>query len=107
IFCQITAGYPYMVVYAYALYSGYALFLAYVTRRREHRIRAAIETAAVLLLPALLTLPYTSAISALMRLTTDRAGGDFQYAIAYPMGPLDFVGSLLFPPVATVEGCFY
>jgi hypothetical protein len=61
----------------------------------------------LLVIPILITLPYTRAISALMKVTSDRNGGDFSYATYFPYGPLDVVGSLIFPPVATVEGCFY
>lgn len=104
--CQATAGYPYFVVYSYGFYALYIAYLNWVEPGPLLKARLAKEVLFVAV-PMMLTLPYTSAVSRLMAVTTDRNGGDFNYAIEYTYGPLDFVGSLLFPPVVTVEGCFY
>jgi hypothetical protein len=106
IVCQATAGYPYFFVYSLLFYAGYALYLHWSTDWVDWKWRAGHQLATVAI-PILLTLPYTNAVSHLMAATTDRNGGDFTYATEYTYGPLDLIGSLVFPPVATVEGCFY
>ncbi|RYZ02308.1 MAG: hypothetical protein EOO73_32385 [Myxococcales bacterium] len=106
IFCQTTAGYPYFVVYSMLLYVAYALYLNWSTDFQDWKPRSG-RLLLALAAPTLITLPYTSAISQLMGATTDRDGGNYHYAVEYTFGPLDFVGSLVFPPVVTVEGCFY
>jgi hypothetical protein len=106
IFCQATAGYPYFVVYSLLFYAAYALYLHWSSAWLEWKWRAGHQLATIAI-PMLVTLPYTNAVSHLMAATTDRNGGDFTYATEYAYGPLDFIGSLVFPPVVTVEGCFY
>jgi hypothetical protein len=111
-FCQITAGYPYFVVYSFFLYGAYVLYLHWASEwgewseRKKSGGRLARQ-AFVLGVPILLSAPYASSVSHVMALTTDRAGGDFAYASEFQFGPVDVVGSFVFPPVATVEGCFY
>ncbi len=106
ILCQATAGYPYFVVYSFLFYAGYVLYLHWDSAWAEWK-RRVLRQGLLLAIPVLITLPYTRAIAALMKVTSDRNGGDFSYATFYPYGPLDVVGSLVFPPVATIEGCFY
>lgn len=106
IFCQVTAGYPYFVVYSLLLYGLYLSYLFWTTGLSGWRVRA-VQQVAMLAIPILLTMPYTNAISQQMAATTDRGGGNFAYAVEYTYGPLDLIGSLLFPPVVTVEGNFY
>lgn len=105
LFCQLTAGYPYFVVYSFFLYGAYALYLHWQSPG-ELRARL-VRLAFVLGTPVLLAAPYVSAVSRTLAVTTDRAGGDFAYATGHTFGPVDFVASALFPPGATVEGCFY
>jgi hypothetical protein len=104
--CEITAGYPYFVVYSCFLYGAYALDLHWTGPRPGWQRRAARQLG-ILLVPPLVTFPYTYTVSELMRVTTDRAGGQFGFASDYRFGPLDLLGSLVFPPVSTTEGCFY
>jgi hypothetical protein len=104
--CEITAGYPYFVVYSYFLYGAYALYLHWTEPRPGWKQRT-FRQLGLLLVPPLVTFPYTYAVWELMHATTDRAGGQFGYATDYPFGPLDLLGSLVFPPVSSVEGCFY
>jgi hypothetical protein len=106
LFCQLTAGYPYFIVYSFFLYAGYVAYLHLGTPGRQWRARA-LRQAFLLVTPVLLALPYTQAVSRLMSATTDRSGGDFAYATEHQFGPLDLLGSLVFPPVVTIEGCFY
>ena len=106
LFCQITAGYPYFVVYCSFLYAGYIAYLHWV-HPGAGWLRRLIRQVAMLAVPALVTAPYTSAVSQVMRATDSRAGGDFAFATFHPFGPMDLVGALVFPPVCTVEGCFY
>lgn len=106
VFCQTTAGYPYFAVYSLLFYAGYLAYLFWTTGLTDWRPRVILH-GATLLIPLLVTMPYTSAISQQMAATTDRGGGNFAYAVEYVYGPLDLVGSLIFPPVVTVEGNFY
>jgi hypothetical protein len=107
VFCQITAGYPYFVVYSFLLYAAYLLYLHVTTSFAEWKPRVGRQALAFGI-PFLVSLPYTGAVSALMAVTTDRGGGDFNYAAnEYTYGPVEFVGALIYPPVSTVEGCIY
>lgn len=104
--CEITAGYPYFVVYSYFFYTGYALYLQLRSGWKGWRPQA-LRKLILLAAPTLITLPYSTAVSGLMKVTTDRGGGSFAYATEHGFGPVDLMGSLLFPPIASVEGCFY
>lgn len=101
--CQITAGYPYFVVYSLFVYVGYTAYLHWTAPGAGRLLRQV----ALLGVPVLVTFPYTSAVSEVMKVTADRAGGDFAFATAHAFGPVDLVGAFVFPPVCTVEGCCY
>ena len=104
--CEITAGYPYFVVYSFMLYAGYCLYLHWIGARPGWQQRV-MRQFAIVAIPPLLTFPYTHAVSQLMAVTTDRGGGRFAFATDYQFGPVDLLGSLVFPPVTSMEGCFY
>jgi hypothetical protein len=108
LFCELTAGYPYFVVYSFFLYGAYALYLHWSYAHDDWKA-SAVRQVFLLVTPVLVTFPYTYAISQLMKVTSDRGGADFAYTTDRygPFGPLDLLGSLVFPPVASVEGCFY
>jgi hypothetical protein len=104
--CEITAGYPYFVVYSFMLYAGYCSYLHWVTPKAGWKPRA-LRQFAIIAIPPLVTFPYTQAVSRLMAVTTDRGGGRFAFATDYQFGPVDLLGSFVFPPVTSMEGCFY
>jgi hypothetical protein len=106
LFCEITAGYPYFVVYSFFLYAAYLVYLHLTlpTPDWKHRL---VRQLFLLITPVLLVAPYVSAVSAVTKVTRNRAGGDFGYGSAYDYGVIDLVGSFIFPPVVTVEGCIY
>jgi hypothetical protein len=106
LFCEITAGYPYFVVYSFFLYGGYIAYLHWASAGAGWRQRL-VRQVALLTIPALISFPYGQAVSRVLRLTTDRAGGDFDFATMHQFGPIDLVGSFVFPPVSSFEGCFY
>jgi hypothetical protein len=104
--CEITAGYPYFVVYSFFLYVAYGAYLHW-TSPAPIRGDRLIRQIALIATPVLLAAPYVSAISFVSKLTRARAGGEFAYATEYPFSMVDLVGGLVFPPICTVEGCFY
>ncbi len=104
--CQITAGYPYFVVYGFFVYAGYLLFLHFQQPREQWRKPLALE-ALTLCSAVAISYPYVQAVSRLMRVTTDRGGGDYAYSTSDPFGPVDLLGSFVFPPVTSYEGCCY
>ncbi len=106
LFCEITAGYPYFVVYSFFLYVAYALYLHWESPAATVKDRL-VRQIFLVLTPVLILAPYASAISAITKVTRNRAGGDFAYATSYPYSMVDLVGAFLFPPVVTVEGCIY
>jgi hypothetical protein len=106
LFCEITAGYPYFVVYSFFLYAAYVLYLHWTSPGPTFKERL-VRQMCLFLAPVLLLAPYASAISAITKVTRNRGGGDFGYATEYPYSMVDLVGSFVFPPVVTVEGCLY
>jgi hypothetical protein len=106
VFCQITAGYPYFVVYSFCLYLGYMLYLRWLSPGLSWREQL-IRQGALLVVPTFIGYPYLKAVSQILRVTTDRAGGDFDYATLHQFGPIDLMGAVVFPPVSSIEGCFY
>jgi hypothetical protein len=104
--CEITAGYPYFVVYSFFLYAAYGVYLHWASPGPNWSERLILQIS-LIATPVLLTAPYVSAVSFVSRLTRDRAGGEFAYATAFPFSMVDLVGGLVFPPICTVEGCFY
>jgi hypothetical protein len=89
------------------LYAGYALYLELTADFAPWNLSRLTRMAALLAIPLLVASPYTNAVYHLMSVTTDRSGGDFTYATKHVMGPVQLLGGLLFPPVASPEGCFY
>lgn len=106
LFCEITAGYPYFVVYSFFLYIMYIFYLHWASPLPKWRGRV-LRQLFLFLTPVLILAPYFSAVSFVLRLTRDRAGGNFIYATEHPFSMVDLVSSFVFPPFATVEGCFY
>ncbi|MBN1813021.1 MAG: hypothetical protein JXA14_14390 [Anaerolineae bacterium] len=112
--CLLTGGYVYFVYYSLFLFGPYLLlFLIPKLRHRLmegltiHWARAMVTSLVAGLLSIALCGPYLYEVSALLKQTTDRAGGSFEYATAHMFNLEDTLGSLVFPPMAQTEGWYY
>ena len=112
--CFFTGGYPYYVYYGIFLFIPYLLaFLIQPLRQRlfgpcSINFRRAFATfilagGAALIICA----PYVIGIKSLMAETIDRAGKDFNYSTAHIFTFEDTLGSLVYPPAASVEGWYF
>ncbi len=112
--CLFTGGYPYYVYYGIFLFIPYLLtFLAKPLRQRlfgPYTInwRRAFATfilagGAALLICA----PYLVGIKHLMVEIIDRAGKDFDYSTSHIFNFEDTLGSLVYPPAASVEEWYF
>ncbi|HKD19095.1 MAG TPA: hypothetical protein VKG23_14675, partial [Thermoanaerobaculia bacterium] len=114
-----TAGYPYFLYYAQFLVLPYAAAIVWPRTRailiasEEDRpsTRESLWTSGAiaggLAASLLVSWPYLSAVRSLLALTTDRGGGDLEFATQYSQSVLSTIGSLVFPPAASAEGWFY
>jgi hypothetical protein len=113
----LTAGYPYYIVYTPFLLVPYLLVLLVPPLRRvwlttaDEAATGPLLLLAVLsgatLIPAALTSPWLLKMKALMSETVDRGTPNFDYATARVFGPLDSLGSWIFPPLSQFEGWYY
>ena len=112
--CLFTGGYPYYVYYCIFLFIPY--LFAFLAKPLCHRLfglytinwRRAFATfilagGAALVICA----PYVIGIKRLMAETIDRAGKDFAYSTAHIFNFEDTLGSLVYPPAASVEGWYF
>jgi hypothetical protein len=112
--CFFTGGYPYYVYYGLFLFPPYLLvFLLKPLRLRLLgpelvRFKRALSTMILAGGAALaLCVPYAIGIKRLMAETIDRAGKDFNYSTAHIFNFEDTLGSLVYPPAASVEGWYF
>jgi hypothetical protein len=109
----ITAGYLYFVYYAPFLLGPY-LAIAAVPSLRQALLpkltvtwrRLAVVCFGAGLAGAACT-PYLLKVQQLLSATRDRTGGSLAYSTEHAFGWKDTVGSLVFPPAASPDGCFY
>jgi len=112
--CLFTGGYPYYVYYGIFLFIPYLLaFLAkplreplfgpYTINRRRAFATFILAGGAALVICA----PYVIGIKRLMAETIDRAGKDFGYSTAHVFNFEDTLGSLVYPPAASIEGWYF
>ncbi|MBF0364949.1 MAG: hypothetical protein HQK50_05220, partial [Oligoflexia bacterium] len=117
-----TAGYPYYLYYSQFLIVPYVLLMLFPPTRsllfiekKEGGDTQFIDfkngTLRLLIVLGIFLLscgPYLWKISALMAMTQDRGGGDFNFAIIGSEWDWhDIVGSWIYPPAAMAEGWYY
>jgi hypothetical protein len=112
--CLLTGGYPYYIYYCVFLFSPYLLVFFIPKLRQKLFVNpiGSLKTSIVVLSVAglsslLLCGPYLYKISQLLKETTDRGGGNFEYSTAHLFNFEDTIGSLIFPPTAQAEGWYY
>lgn len=115
--CLFTAGYLYYVYYSALLFTPYFVILlvpklrsAFIGEKPVYLKRALSLLAVSGLLATAIAAPYYVKMLGLLRQTTDRGGGDFDYATGPPFGVFtitDSIGSLIFPPASSTEGWVY
>jgi hypothetical protein len=109
----ITAGYLYFAYYAPFLVGPYLAISAVPSLRRAllPPMTVTWRRLALLCIPPAVAgavcAPYLLKVAQLLSATQDRSGGSFGYSTEHAFGWKDTVGSLVFPPAASPEGCFY
>jgi hypothetical protein len=112
--CLCTGGYPYYVYYCQFLFGPYLIALLVKPLRRRlfgvekipwKRCLGILAAAGIVTL--LICGPYLIGIKQLMSETTDRAGKDFHYSTAHVFDLEDTLGSLVYPPAASIEGWYF
>jgi hypothetical protein len=112
--CLFTGGYPYYVYYGLFLFPPY--LLVFLLKPLCHRLlgpvpihfKRALSTMILASGAALvICAPYFIGIKRLMAETIDRAGKDFNYSTAHIFNFEDTLGSLVYPPAASVEGWYF
>jgi hypothetical protein len=112
--CFLTGGYPYYIYYSLFLFGPFLLVFFIPKLRQKLLVNpiGSLKTSIVVLsvagLSSLLICGfYLYKISQLLKETTDRAGGNFEYSTAHLFNFEDTIGSLIFPPAAQAEGWYY
>ena len=112
--CLVTGGYPYYVYYGLFLFGPYMLLFLVKSLRlrlfgtqRIHWKRAFVTLAIAGSVALLICAPYLLGIRELMSETIDRAGKDYAYSTKHIFNFEDTLGSLVYPPAASVEGWYF
>jgi hypothetical protein len=112
--CLLTGGYPYYIYYSLFLFGPYLLIFFIPKLRQKLFVNpiGSLKTSIVVLSVAglsslLICVPYLYKISQMLKETTDRTGGNFEYSTAHVFNFEDTIGSLIFPPAAQAEGWYY
>lgn len=110
---MLTGAYVYYVYYAAFLFAPYGLVLlrssgrVWIGARSEFLGLKVLTLAGAVGAAALVTLPYYVRVYQLLAQIESRGGNDLEYATAHAFGPLDTLGSLVYPLAAQPAGCFY
>lgn len=109
--CLCTAGYPYYAYYGIFVFPAYTILELFHAQwlgvRPSELFRRTLWLALAVALAAFLVSPYLAHMQFLLAQTTDRGGGNLDYATAHEFTWDDTLGSLLFPPAAQTEGWIY
>lgn len=112
--CSVTAGYPYYLYYSVFIFVPYFLFFLFkYTRKRilgleiNNFIVPALIVVVTLIIVFLLCYPYLLSVSELMNQTNGRSGNNYEYSTASSESPLSTMGSLIYPPLSSINTSFY
>lgn len=116
-YCLMTAGYPYFVYYTQFL-AGPWLVLMCISRSRQTVCTKPDDTwnpPTVALTSVLsgcgialaLCFPWLREMKLMLDATTDRKGGNWDYSTAHDWTVVDVLGSLVYPPRASMEGWYF
>ena len=108
----LTAGYPYFAYYLIFLLPPYIalLWLRPSTVSRAPAVpglRFGLGISLSFVAALVLLAPYLLKLVLLIQATADRSGNDYQYSTSVPFTPIDTLGSLIYPPVASAEGWYF
>ena len=113
----LTAGYPYYIIYALFLIPAYVAAMGFTPSRNvligdspespSSFARYAIHIGGAACCAGILTFPWLRHVQVLMAQTVDRGTPNFKYATSYKFGPLQTLGSWIFPPASNMEGWYY
>jgi len=113
----LMAGYPYYIIYALFLIPVYVaamgftpsrnVFMGYSPESPCSFVRYAIHMSAAACCAGIVAFPWLRHMQVLMAQTVDRGTPNFEYATEYKFGPLQTLGSWIFPPASNMEGWYY
>jgi len=112
--CAITAGYPYYLYYALFIFVPYFAFFVFRYTRlnflkceKENIVIPVVTVLLSLVLVLSVCYPYLKSVSELMAQTNGRGGDNYEYSTASSETPLSTLGSLIYPPLSSVNTSFY
>lgn len=112
--CSVTAGYPYYLYYSLFVFVPYFLFFLFkYTRINILRLEVnkvivpALLIVITLMITVVLCYPYLHSVSELMNQTNGRGGNNYEYSTASSESPLSTLGSLIYPPLSSINTGFY
>lgn len=116
-YCLITAGYPYFVYYTQFLAGPWLVLMCIPGTRRvvcskpdDCWNRPSVSLISVITgcgsaLAA--CLPWLREMKRMLDATTDRKGGNWEYSTGHEWTVVDVLGSLVYPPRASMEGWYF
>ncbi|MEO6695114.1 MAG: hypothetical protein ABIO41_07910, partial [Ignavibacteria bacterium] len=111
---MITAGYPYNSYYSFFLIVPYVLVLIYAVIRRQcfkenvfQLKRYLLTITASFTAAFIICYPYIRSVKSLMDQIGFRKGDDFEFSTFFKFTFTDTIGSLIYPPAASIEGWYY
>ncbi|MEI7483135.1 MAG: hypothetical protein WCK13_00335 [Ignavibacteriota bacterium] len=112
--CSVTAGYPYYLYYSVFVFVPYFLFFLFKFTRthvlkleRDNVIVPVIIVVFTVAFAFLLCYPYLHSVSELMNQTNGRGGNNYEYSTTTSESPLSTLGSLIYPPLSSINTSFY
>jgi hypothetical protein len=113
-FSLITAGYPYFLYYSFFLIIPYGILILIPGLRKrlfnfgdDHPLQTWITLGIVGFFLLASTSPYLVQVSQLLKQTTDRGGGNFQYSTLNLFNFDNSLGSLVYPLESRAEGWYH
>lgn len=110
----ITAGYPYYLYYSLFIFIPYFAFfflrytrLNFMNCEKVNIIIPVVTVLLTLLLVLSVCYPYLKSVSELMAQTNGRGGDSYEYSTASSETPLSTLGSIIYPPLSSVNTGFY
>jgi len=114
IVCSVTAGYPYYLYYSLFIFAPYFIFFFFGYTRSnilKLEIKKTLSPAAAIIITSVIATvvcyPYLHSVSDLMNQTNGRSGGNYEYSTSSSETPLSTLGSLLYPPLSSIQTGFY
>jgi hypothetical protein len=112
--CAVTAGYPYYLYYSLFIFIPYFLFFIFTYTRinilkveKNTVVKPAIIILVTIVLVFAACYPYLHSVSGLMNQTNGRVGDSYEYSTNTAETPLSTLGSLVYPPLSSIDTSFY